>query len=570
MHWLIILESVFSIIGSLTLFLFGMKMMSEALQKVTGNGMRRTISALSGNPVKGVLTGFGITSVVQFSSATVVLVVSLVNAGMLSLYESIGLIMGANIGTTVKALIISFVGFGINIERLFLPMFALALPFMFIRKSNYKAFGEVIIGIALLFFSLSFLRNAIPDLHHNLDLVIWLKEYTHFGFASILLFVLTGIILTMIVQSSSAFIAFVFVLCQSGWLRFDLAAAMVIGANIGTTYTALIASLIANRAAKRAAVFHLLFNLFGACLILILFKPFLSLIDQFVYAFQGTSSFAQLSAIPLGLSLVHSGFNLFTTLILIWFVPSITKLLERIIPIKKEEKHQHSFTYFDAPIHSTSELSALQAHKEIVLFATNVQLMISSLPILLREKDQAQYDHLYTTIKKTEDLADKFEVEISNFITRLSENELSDRTSLSVRIMQKIADDLESIADECMGLSRSIDIKNQQKVWFNQDMRDDLNQMFLLLSHAYMLLLENLRNEYLKADIEKPAIIEKQINELRDSLRLKNIDNLSNGNYMHLNGNFFNDFVFRCEKIGDLICNINNSLSGYKNDYNHL
>ncbi len=478
--------------------------------------------------------------------------------------------MGANIGTTVKSLIISFVGFGINIERLFLPLFALALPFMFIRKSNYKAFGEIIIGIALLFFSLSFLRNAIPDLHHNLDLVIWLKEYTHFGFASILLFVLTGIILTMIVQSSSAFIAFVFVLCQSGWLRFDLAAAMVIGANIGTTYTALIASLIANRAAKRVAVFHLLFNLFGACLILILFRPFLSVIDQFVYAFQGTSSFAQLSAIPLGLSLVHSGFNLFTTLILIWFVPSITKLLERIIPIKKEEKHQHTFTYFDPPIHSTSELSALQAHKEIVLFATNVQLMIASLPILLREKDQAQYDHLYSTIKKTEDLADKFEVEISNFITRLSESELSDRTSLSVRIMQKIADDLESIADECMGLSRSIDIKNQQKVWFNQDMRDDLNQMFLLLSHAYMLLLENLRNEYMKADIEKPAVIEKQINELRDNLRLKNIDNLTNGTYMHLNGNFFNDFVFRCEKIGDLICNINNSLSGYKNDYNNL
>ena len=568
--WLVILEYVFSIIGSLTLFLFGMKLMSEALQKVTGNGMRRTISALSGNPVKGVLTGLGITSVVQFSSATVVVVVSLVNAGMLSLYESIGLIMGANIGTTVKSLIISFVGFGVNIERLFLPLFALALPFMFIRKSNYKAFGEVIIGIALLFFSLSFLRNAIPDLHHNLDLEIWLKEYTHLGFASILLFVLTGIILTMVVQSSSAFIAFVFVLCQSGWLRFDLAAAMVIGANIGTTYTALIASLIANRAAKRAALFHLMFNLFGACLILILFRPFLSVIDQFVIALQGASSFTQLSAIPLGLSLVHSGFNLFTTIVLIWFVPFITKLLERIIPLRKEEKLNHTFTYFDSPIHSTSELSALQAHKEIVVFATKVQFMITSLPILLKEKNEEQYDHLYTTIKKTEDMADKFEVEISNFITRLSENELSDRTSLSVRIMQKIADDLESIADECMGLSRSIDSKNQQKVWFNQDMRDDLNQMFLLLSNAYLLLLENLRNEYTKADIENPIIIEKQINDLRDSLRLKNIENLRNGTYLHLNGNFFNDFVFRCEKIGDLICDINNSLSGYKKDYNHL
>jgi phosphate:Na+ symporter len=570
MHWLVFLESVFSVLGSLTLFLFGMKMMSEALQKVTGNGMRRTISALSGNPVKGVLTGFGITSIVQFSSATVVVVVSLVNAGMLSLYESIGLIMGANIGTTFKSLIISFVGFGVNIERLFLPMIALALPFMFIRKSNYKAFGEVIIGIALLFFSLSFLRNAIPDLHQNMDLIIWMKEFTQFGFGSVLLFVLSGIVLTMIVQSSSAFIAFVFVLCQSGWLRFDLAAAMVIGANIGTTYTALLASLIANSTAKRAALFHLLFNLFGALWILILFKPFLSVIDQIVFLLQGTSSFVQLSAIPLGLSLVHSGFNLLTTLILIWFIPSITKLLERIIPLKREEKTQHTFTYFDSPIHSTSELSALQAHKEIVLFATNVQYMISSLPLLLREKNQSQYDQLYDSIKRTEDLADKFEVEISTFITRLSENELSDRTSLSVRIMQKIADDLESIADECMGLSRSIDVKNQQKVWFNQDMRDDLNQMFLLLSSAFVLLLENLRNEYLHANIEKPLLIENQINDLRDNLRLKNIDNLNKGDYLHLNGNYFNDFVYRCEKIGDLICNINDSFSAYKKDYNHL
>jgi len=570
MHWLIILESVFSVIGSLTLFLFGMKLMSEALQKVTGSGMRRTISALSGNPVKGVLTGLGITSVVQFSSATVVVVVSLVNAGMLSLYESLGLIMGANIGTTVKSVIISFVGFGVNVDRLILPLIALALPFMFIRKRNYNAFGEIIIGIALLFFSLSFLRNAVPDLHHNVDLMLWMKEYTHLGIASVLLFVVTGIILTMIVQSSSAFIAFVFVLCQSGWLRFDLAAAMVIGANIGTTYTALLASLIANAAAKRAAMFHLLFNVFGAIWVLILFRPFLSVIDQIVIALQGASSFVQLSAIPLGLSLVHSGFNLFTTFILIGFVPSITRLLERIIPLKKEEKLQHTFTFIDAPIHSTSELSALQAHKEIVLFATNVQFMISSLPILLKEKDQSQYDQLFETIKKTEDLADKFEVEITNFITRLSEHELSDRTSLSVRIMQKIADDLESIADECMGLARSIDVKNQQKVWFNQDMRDDLNQMFRLLSHAFIVLLENLRKEYLKADTEKPLLIEKQINEMRDHLRLKNIDNLNKGDYMHLNGNFFNDFVFRSEKIGDLICNINDTLTGYIDDYHHL
>jgi phosphate:Na+ symporter len=245
-------------------------------------------------------------------------------------------------------------------------------------------------------------------------------------------------------------------------------------------------------------------------------------------------------------------------------------LLERIIPLKKEEKLQHTFTFIDAPIHSTSELSALQAHKEIVLFATNVQFMISSLPILLKEKDQSQYDQLFETIKKTEDLADKFEVEITNFITRLSEHELSDRTSLSVRIMQKIADDLESIADECMGLARSIDVKNQQKVWFNQDMRDDLNQMFRLLSHAFIVLLENLRKEYLKADTEKPLLIEKQINEMRDHLRLKNIDNLNKGDYMHLNGNFFNDFVFRSEKIGDLICNINDTLTGYIDDYHHL
>jgi len=196
--------------------------------------------------------------------------------------------------------------------------------------------------------------------------------------------------------------------------------------------------------------------------------------------------------------------------------------------------------------------------------------MISSLPVLLKEKDQTQYDHLFVSIKKTEELADKFDVEISSFITHLSENGLSDRTSLSVRIMQKVANDLENIADECMGLANSINMKNQQKVWFTQDMRDDLNQMFLLLSSAYLLLLDNLRNEYSQANIEKPFIVEKQINDLRDNLRLKNNENIKNGAYMFLNGNYFNDFVFRSEKIGDLICNINDSLSGYKKDYTHF
>jgi phosphate:Na+ symporter len=570
MHLLQIIESSLSVVGSLALFLFSMKLMSESLQKITGSGMRHTISSLSGNPGKGIFTGVVITSIVQFSSATVVMVVSLVNAGMLSLYESMGLIIGANIGTTLKSLIISYIGFQIGSEKLFLPLIALALPFMFLHKNNYKAIGEIIIGFALLFVSLSFLRNSIPNLQNNPDLILWMKNYTHFGFLSILLFVFAGIVLTIIIQSSSAFIAFIFVVCQSGWLSFEMASAMVVGANIGTTYTALLASLIANRSAKRAAFFHLLFNVFGAIIVLIIFQPFLSFIDIIVYSIKGTSSFTEITAIPFGLSLVHTSFNVFTSFIIIWFLPQIVNLLEKIIPKRINEKLNHTFTFIDSPIHSTSEISALQAQKELIFFGSKVQLMLSSIPTLLITKHPTQYEQMYSSIKATEELADKFEDEISAFITRLTENELSDKTSLSVRIMQKIADDLESIANECMGLARNIDVKNQQKVWFTQDMRDDLKIMFSLLNEAYELMLDNLKSDYLETETDKPLLIEDKINQLRDSLKLKNIENLKIGVYTYLNGNYFNDFIFRCEKIGDLIIHINDSFSGFKKDYNNL
>lgn len=570
MHLLQIIESLLSVIGSLALFLFSMKLMSESLQKVTGSGIRHTISSLSGNPGKGIFTGIVITSIVQFSSATVVMVVSLVNAGMLSLYESMGLIIGANIGTTIKSLVISYIGFQIGSEKLFLPLIALALPFMFLHKTNYKAIGEIIIGFALLFVSLSFLRNSIPSLQNNPDVILWMKNYIHFGYFSILLFVFAGIVLTIIIQSSSALIAFIFVVCQSGWLPFEMASAMVVGANIGTTYTALLASIIANRPAKRAALFHLFFNVFGAIVILIIFKPFLSFIDFIVFSIQGASAFAQITAIPLGLSLVHTTFNVFTTIVIVWFLPQIIHLLEKIIPKKADEKLNHTFTFFDSPIHSTSEISALQAQKEVIFFGSKIQLMLSVLPTLLITKHPSQYEQMYASIKATEELADKFDGEISTFITRLSENELSDKTSLSVRTMQKIADDIESIADECMGLARNIDVKNQQKVWFTQEMRDDLNIMFSLLNEAYELMLNNLKIDYLETETEKPLLIEDQINQLRDSLRLKNMENLKNGVYTYLNGNYFNDFIFRCEKIGDIIIHINDSFSGFKKDYNNL
>lgn len=570
MHLLQIIESLLSVIGSLALFLFSMKLMSESLQKVTGSGIRHTISSLSGNPGKGIFTGIVITSIVQFSSATVVMVVSLVNAGMLSLYESMGLIIGANIGTTIKSLVISYIGFQIGSEKLFLPLIALALPFMFLHKTNYKAIGEIIIGFALLFVSLSFLRNSIPSLQNNPDVILWMKNYIHFGYLSILLFVFAGIVLTIIIQSSSALIAFIFVVCQSGWLPFEMASAMVVGANIGTTYTALLASIIANRTAKRAALFHLFFNVMGAIMILIIFKPFLSFIDFIVFSIQGVSSFAQITAIPLGLSLVHTTFNVFTTIVIVWFLPQIIHLLEKIIPKKTDEKLSHTFTFFDSPIHSTSEISALQAQKEVIFFGSKIQLMLSVLPTLLVTKHPSQYEQMYASIKATEELADKFDGEISTFITRLSENELSDKTSLSVRTMQKIADDIESIADECMGLARNIDVKNQQKVWFTQEMRDDLNIMFSLLNEAYELMLNNLKIDYLETETEKPLLIEDQINQLRDSLRLKNMENLKNGAYTYLNGNYFNDFIFRCEKIGDIIIHINDSFSGFKKDYNNL
>jgi len=333
------------LIGSLGLFLFGMKLMSEGLQKVAGDKMRNILSAITANRFRGVLTGFLITAIIQSSSATTVMMVSFVNAGLLSLIQSVGVIMGANIGTTVTAWLITILGFKVDMSLIALPIIAIGFPLVFSKNNSRKFWGEVIIGFAILFMGLGFLKEAVPDIKNNHEVLGFIRNYTDHGFWSLLIFLGLGTILTMIIQSSSAAIALTLVMCYNGWITLDLAAAMVLGQNVGTTITANLAALVANVSAKRAAMAHLIFNVLGVIGILIVFKPFIGLIDWFVTKTEGSSAYYNPLAIPVALSVFHTVFNVLNTVILFWFANYIVKIVEIIIPLREEDEEEFRLTH---------------------------------------------------------------------------------------------------------------------------------------------------------------------------------------------------------------------------------
>lgn len=441
------------LIGSLVLFLFGMKMMSEALQKVAGNGMRKILAAMTSNRVFGVLTGLLITGVIQSSSATTVMVVSFVNAGLLSLAESISVIMGANIGTTVTAWIISLIGFKIKMSTLALPLIAIGFPLIFSSHSTRKSWGEFIMGFALLFMGLDLLSKSVPDLKTNPEILMFLQSYTDLGFWSILIFLGIGTLLTMIIQSSSATMALTLVMCYNGWISYELAAAMVLGENIGTTITANLAALIANSTAKRAALAHTMFNVFGVIWVMILFKPIVKFIAGIAEGMEGESAYASAAAIPVALSLFHTSFNIANTLIQIWFVKVIEKVVTFIIPKKKEDEEEFGLKFIHTGMLSTSELSILQARKEITEYTKKAYKMFHQVMKQFAETDDKKCKKLAEKISKNEIAMDQFEADIANYLTKISEGELSIMGARRVRTLLKISDNIESLADGSYNLS---------------------------------------------------------------------------------------------------------------------
>ncbi len=550
------LINILTLVGSLGIFLYGMKTMSEALQKVSGTGLRNTMARMTSNRYKSVLTGFLITGLIQSSSATTVMTVSFVNAGLLSLFESIGLIMGANIGTTVTAWLITFVGFNLAISIIVLPLVGLSFPLIFAKNNTRGSIGEFIIGFALIILGLEFMKSTIPDINTNPDILEFVFNYTGRGFLSILLFLLVGAIITILIQSSTAAIALTLVMCYKGWIHFDLAAAMILGENIGTTITANFAALITNNAGKRAALSHFFFNLAGVVWMLIIYKVFLNLVDLAVTGAGFSSPYEEVRSIPLALSIFHTSFNLINTVLLIGFIPRVEWLMNRIIPYKQPEPEIFRLKHLKTGILSTSELSLLQARKELTIYARRAKKMFGLVRTLFNEVNTERFELTYNRIANYEEISDRMELEIATYLTKLSEGEISQAGVRKVRIMLKIVDEIESVADASYNIAKGIRRKKQQKIWFSQDLRNNLNEMFNLLNQAFEAMIVNVDTDYKNIAPEKAFNIERKINQLRNRLKQEHLKNIENKNYKYQAGVVYNDILTECEQLGDYLQNV--------------
>jgi phosphate:Na+ symporter len=544
---------ILTIIGSLGVFLFGMIMMSESLQKVAGRRMRKVLSTLTSNNLRGILSGLSITGAIQSSSATTVMVVSFVNAGLLSVRRSFSLIMGANIGTTVTAWIIVLLGFSktFNITTIILPIVALSLPLLFSGRNKHRSWAEFIFGFAILFLGLQFLKTSIPLVDESSVFVQHFRDLIYNGFWSVLLFVGIGILLTLIFQSSSAVMAFTFVIAVDGWVPFDMAAAMVLGENIGTTVTANIAALVANRSAKRSAFFHFFFNFVGVIWALLFFSWLLDVVSWSVLNATGNSPENNTEIIPLALAIFHSGFNVLNSLFFIGIIPITESIIKRIIPDGDNGSEKFLLRHIGSSYLSTSELSLVQAKQEIQKLSNLTIKMFNLVPVFLIEKDAKPYKKLYKKIKKYEKITDRIEVEVYTYLTKLSESKLSEGGSEEVRKMIKVTDELESIADAAYKMASSIYKKNKASIYFKQDIRDHLNTMFELIESSLHIMHNNLKQEIGKADTQHALEIEKEINKLRDIIRKNHPENLKKEKYNFQTGLIFNDIIMQCEKIGD-------------------
>ena len=542
------------LIGSLALFLYGMKIMSEGLQKFAGDRLRKILTAMTTNRVTGVLTGVLITALVQSSSATTVMVVSFVNAGLLTLSQSIGVIMGANIGTTVTAWIISALGFQVDISAFALPLLAIGIPLIFSQRSQRKSAGEFIFGFSFLFMGLSLLQANAPDLEKNPEMLAFVQDYTRMGFGSVLLFVVIGTVLTMIVQASSATMAITLIMCANGWISFELGAALVLGENIGTTITANLAALTGNTQARRAALAHLVFNVFGVIWVLCLFKPFTGAVSWFVENGMGVTEMSV--AVPFKLSAFHTAFNVCNVLVLIWFVKFIERTVCWIIP-QKEQEEEFRLRYISGGMLSTAELSILQARKEICLFAERTHRMFGMVRDLLHTEKDDDFAKLFSRIEKYENISDNMELEIANYLNKVSDGRLSSESKLQIRSMLREVTEIESIGDSCYNLARTLNRKRQTNQDFIEPQHEHIHTMMKLTDEALAQMIIVLEHpEHRETDVNKSFNIENEINNYRNQLKNQNIVDVNNKEYDYQMGVYYMDFIAECEKLGDYVVNV--------------
>lgn len=555
----------FQIAGALAFFIYGMKVMSEGIQKAAGSQLRNILRTMTKNRYIGVFTGFLITAIIQSSSATTVMTVSFVNAGLLSLVESAGIMMGANIGTTITGWLISILGFKVKLSLFSIPLFAIALPMIFIKKGKIRFWGEFLIGFALLFMGLSELKDAVKilDLKSNPDVLSFLGNYANLGFLSSLFFVLVGTLVTIVVQSSSAAMALTMVLCSSGVIPFEVATAMILGENIGTTITAELASIVGNVHAKRSARIHSLFNIIGVTWA-VLAMPFLvKLVTYISTEFLGSSDpYLDPEAIPIALSVFHTTFNFANVLLMIGFVPWLVKLAIKTVPSKGDDDEDFRLEYIGGPI-KTPELSILEAQKETVKYGEVTSRMSRfSQKLLAATETKKQQKHL-KKLAKYEEITDSFEVELTAYLTKISKEEVSRKVSLRIRSMINIGNDLERIGDIFYQMSKTIERKIEQNIWFNQAQRDRLKEMYVLVDEAFEVMIENLSTpSYDNVSKARAVELEQMINEQRNKMRKENLVNMTMPDYNVNSALVYSNLFSSLERVGDHIINVTEAVVG--------
>lgn len=555
--------NIFSLVGSLALFLFGMKTMSEGLEKFAGDRLRGILAAMTKNRIMGVMTGILITALIQSSSATTVMVVSFVNAELMTLGQSIGVIMGANIGTTVTAWIISAVGFKVNIAAFAIPLLAIGMPLIFSKKSNRKSVGEFVFGFSFLFMGLSFLQEAATAMGIGDIVAGMLAHVPQDSFLTILLFVFVGAVVTMIVQASAATMAITLMLFGMNipGFGFEQAAALAMGQNIGTTITAFMASLTANTQARRAALAHMFFNVFGVVVVLLVFYPACNAVSWFVEEFMGGGNDL------FKLSAFHTAFNIVNTLLLIGFVRQIEAFVCRMLPMKEKEE-DHRLKFISGGLLSTAELSIMQAQKEIHNFAERCQRMFSFIPELMDTKDEVEFNKLFSRIGKYENITDSMEMEIASYLNKVSEGRLSDASKSQIQRMLRQITELESIGDSVYNLGRTLNRHRQHcQDAFTEEQNHHMLSMMRLVESALAEMLKRIDRPATMSNIATCINIEDEINNYRTQLKNQNLHDVNSGLYGYQLGVFYVDFISECEKLGDYVINVVQAGKGLNNDY---
>lgn len=587
------------LLGAVGLFLYGMKVMSEGLQKAAGDRLRNILSAMTRNRFTGLLTGFFITALIQSSSASTVMVVSFVNAGLMNLAQSMAVIMGANVGTTFTAWIIALFGFKVNISAFIIPLIGFAVVLLFTNKSKPKSIGEFLIGFSFLFMGLDMISTYVPDLQSNPEMFASLQNYASMGIWSVLIFCAVGLVVTAVIQSSAATFAITLIMCSKGWITFELACALVLGSNIGTTITPIIASMSGNVAAKRTAMGHLLFNLLGSVWCLAVFIPFAhfngwlpELIGQGnpdeLYAFVnqirdtdpdlynhlfdgslpvGSDVLAKVGALQMsvsfGLSIFHTTFNLVNVAIMIWLTNLYVKIVEWVVPSKSRDDEEFTLKFISRGLLNASELNIAQAEKELYVYAERVGRMIDMAQNLIHTKSKSEeYNRLYSRLEKYEDISDRMELEIAHYLNRCAEGRLSNEGKLRIAAMLNIISEIESIADCCMGVGKILSRKIEAGVDFNQEIYDNIDAMYVYVRQAMDMMVNQLKDV---ENVSERSLIEsynkeREINNFRNQLRGSNVGNINEHHYEYQAGIYYMDIIGDLEKTGDYIINVVDTL----------